>query len=697
LSAQNLRVESTESNKKQLATELLEFGLRLVPLRKGTKSINMPKGFPIDHKAIDDASQLNGGDYGVLIGDGIVGIDIDVKHVDGLDSFAELTKEFSKLPATLRTRTTSGGWHLYYRIPKGNDFCGPIKRDDLGIEVYTEGRHFVAVMDGYTVRLDQITDAPEELLRKLEGLKPREQNIVELSTVIGPGNRNSELTSLAGTMRRKGAGHDSILEALLRENRDRCHPPLDEGEVRQIAKSVCRYDPQVVHHPQTDLGNAERLIDKYGEDIRYVYLFKKWAVWHQHRWLIDDAGRIVTLMKKTVRAIAAEATVIQDDKRREALMKFATKSEAVSRVKAAIELAKTDPAVAFDQAEFDKDPLLLCVRNGVVELRTGNLRPGRRDDFISKAATVEYDPNATCPTWHRFLEDTLGPSDRGLIEFMQRAIGYSLTGDTSAQCLFFLYGSGANGKSTFLTPVKEILGEYAAHTDPQTFMTKFGSTISNDIARLRGARFISAVETEDGRQLAESLVKQFTGQDSVTARFLYGEFFEFVPQGKLFLATNHKPNIRGDDEAIWRRIRLVPFTNYVPPDRQDKYLPEKLRTEYPGILNWMIEGCLEWQRQGLRPPKEVTEATAGYRSEQDHVGQWLEENCVLSTKASTRAAQLYRDYSEWCKDNHYRALRQPDLKAKLETRAVTHSRDKHSALYRGVGLLTDPSVSDSEY
>jgi putative DNA primase/helicase len=271
--------------------------------------------------------------------------------------------------------------------------------------------------------------------------------------------------------------------------------------------------------------------------------------------------------------------------------------------------------------------------------------------MITKLVPVEYDQGATCPfTWLSFLQTVLA-GNAALIKFLQKAIGYALTGSTREQSLFFLYGLGANGKSTLLDIILRLLADYGKRTSGETFLVKKGGQIPNDIAALRGARFVAAVEVESGRRLAEVLIKEMTGGDTISARFLHAEFFEFKPEFKIFLAANHKPVIRGTDHAIWRRVHLIPFDVQIPEEQQDKELPAKLQAELPGILNWAIEGCLLWQREGLMPPQEVTEATEGYREEMDPISDFIAECCIVAPGASVKAKELYGAYTEWAEDN----------------------------------------------
>jgi putative DNA primase/helicase len=520
---------------------------------------------------------------------------------------------------------------------------------------------------------------------------------------IPSGKRNDALTSLGGTMRRRGMGEAEILAALQVANEQRCQPPLEAEEVEKIAASVARYAPadNVVRisvnghgsappaqgYNLTDLGNAERFVRDHGEDVRYCYPWRKWLVWTGTRWERDDTGKVYKLAKETVRAIYREASDAEDEDRRKALAKHATQSEAEPKIRAMLELAKSEAPISPDT--LDADPWLFNTTNGTIDLRTGALREHRREDLITKLAPVEYAPTATAPTWEAFLERVLPGED--LRTFVQRAAGYSATGDTSEQCMFINHGTGANGKSTFQETISAALGDYAMRTPTEMLLAKRSDGVPNDVARLKGSRFVSASETEEGRRLAESRIKDLTGQDTITARFMRAEWFDFEPVHKLWLSTNHKPEIRGTDAAIWRRIRLVPWTVSIPPAEQDRKHPEKLRAELPGVLAWIVQGCLEWRHKGLQAPEEVRRATVEYRAEMDVVGAFLAECCVLGSDQDVSAADLYKAYGEWCKDTGEAQVKQRRFGGQLTERGVFERyRGGKSGghRWRGLDLLT---------
>lgn len=373
---------------------------------------------------------------------------------------------------------------------------------------------------------------------------------------------------------------------------------------------------------------------RYAHDWRYCAQWGKWLVWTGSRWQAEQTLHAQDL----IRGICREASARADSHR------LAAKLAASGTVSGVERLARADRRHAATADEWDADPWLLNTQGGVVDLRTGRMRAHAREDRMTKIATAT--PRGDCPAWRAFLARVAG-GDESLQAYLARVAGYCLTGATSEHALFFLYGTGANGKSVFVNTLAEILGDYAANAPMETFMESRSDRHPTDLASLRGARFVSSIETEEGRRWAESKIKAITGGDKVSARFMRQDFFEFVPQFKLVIAGNHKPSIRNIDEAMRRRLHLIPFTVTIPPEERDKRLPEKLLAERDGILAWAVEGCLAWQRAGLKPPRQVLEATEEYFEDEDAIGRWMEERCYLERAARALTSELYADWKEW--------------------------------------------------
>jgi len=509
------------------------------------------------------------------------------------------------------------------------------------------------------------------------------------------GTRNDGIFRYACSLGVKGMTMDEA-KLLVLAAAANCQPPCPETEALECFSRAWKYAPRRTEK-LTDMGNARRLVNLHGPELRYITELKKWLVWDGCRWLIDGDGLIMRGAKDTATSIYFEATIASqagDEEMAKKLAAHASKTQSVNRLKAMIELAISEIDIPVQTSKLDKDNYLLGVTNGVINLRTGELREPLQEDLMTKQAHVAYEPDAQAPLFIAFLKRIMSGKQE-LVDFIQRAIGYSLTGDTGEQCLFFLHGSGANGKSTLLNVIKELLGDYAMQCPAETLMVKQGGgSIPNDIARLRGARFVATSETDDGRRFAEATIKQLTGGDVIAARFLFGEYFEFTPNFKMWLGANHKPVIRGDDYGIWRRIRLVPFNVTIPPEERDNNLPEKLRVEYPGILAWAVRGCIEWQARGLNPPPEVLAATDEYKSEMDLIGVWIEECCATATQATASATALYGSYISWVKGNGGGPLSKTKFGLKMGESGFSKEKSG-TVVYHGIRLLDSSDSSDS--
>jgi putative DNA primase/helicase len=359
-----------------------------------------------------------------------------------------------------------------------------------------------------------------------------------------------------------------------------------------------------------------------------------------------------------------------------------------------IELAQAENAIGVIPDALDCDPWMLNAENGVIDLRGGVLTTPEPAQLITKTVSADYDPDVECPMWMSFLGRIM-KDNAGMIAYLQRAVGYALTGSTREQCIFILYGTGANGKSVFLETLSALLNDYARRTPTSTLLAKRAGGIPNDVARLKGARLVTAVEADAGHRMAESLVKQITGGEKIMARFLHREWFEFRPEFKVFLATNHKPVITGTDHAIWRRIQLVPFTVTIPPEEQDKDLALRLQAELSGILSWAVRGCLDWQRVGLSPVAEVVGATNSYRTEMDAVAGFLDDCCVLEVGIHVTFASLYKAYGTWCDANREKALTKRALGARLTERGFSKHRGTGGVWqWRDIGVKAEPSQQE---
>jgi putative DNA primase/helicase len=447
----------------------------------------------------------------------------------------------------------------------------------------------------------------------------------------------------------------------------------------------------------SDLGNAKRLISLHGEKLRHITEWG-WMVYDGQRWVRDMRGLAERMAKDTVGSIHWEAGQIEDEEKRKPVESWAFKSEDNARIKAMLNLAMTEEGVGVGPEAFDSQPFLFNVLNGTLDLCTGQLRPHNPCDMLSKIAPVKYDEKAECPTWLKFLTKIMD-NNLKLVGFIQRALGYSLTGSIREQCLFFMYGTGQNGKSTFLDAIQNLLGDYAKTSSAEAFLAKDigGDGPRNDIARLVGSRFVKAVEPEKGRRWAEALIKEITGGDIISVRFLRREFFEFKPEFKLWFAANHKPKVVGQDLGIWRRIRLIPFEIQISEDEKDLELPKKLEVEFPGILAWAVQGCQDWLQNGLQPPAEVLEATEIYKKESDVLHEFIIERCFRgrADKYKTILKELYKAYVAYCTENSERPLGKQNFSESLQERGIAiGSGAGNKTTVFGLSLLTEDRIGE---
>lgn len=643
------------------AADYASRGFPVLPIKRGTKAPATTHG---KNDASTDADQVArwfpaDGRHNVAILTGqkshLIVVDIDPRN-DGNASFERLERTYGKLPDTLRAKTGGGGNHLYFSIPDGTDGLGDHNNvaGFRGVDLKADGYVIAAPSihesnNAYAWENDApIAHAPDwliELARSGKRLKPARP--LESGT-IAEGSRNDKMFRMACGLRARGHSPEAIQAAVAAENKACCVPPLDVDEIERIVGSAMRYEPGS-EHPETELGNARRLVDAMDGNARYEPASRGWFVWDGCHWARDDEGEIPRRAKHVVDGLLTVAKLSDDHETLKRRVAFAHRSQSAARIAGMIELAKSEPGIPIKFDAFDRQRHLLNVANGMINLRTGELLPHDREAFATHVIDINYEPAAPCPAFERFVADVLA-HDAELIEYVQRAIGYAATGETREQCFFVLHGEGANGKSTLLNVIRAVLASYAKHTPTETLVAKTGSA-SNDLARLAGTRFVTASEANADQKLADGLLKQITGDEPIVCRYLFKEFIEFQPAFKVFLATNQLPQVNGNDPAIWRRIRTLPFSRVFSPDEQDRELGNKLAEEKAGILAWIVRGALNWYRQGLPTPAAVTEANAEYRSEMDSVGQFIEERCEVGADAAVSASMLYERYRHHCSDS----------------------------------------------
>lgn len=397
-----------------------------------------------------------------------------------------------------------------------------------------------------------------------------------------------------------------------------------------------------------DTGNTDRFMDRYGDIVRYSFIHKKFYVYDGEVWKVDQSGQIRMLIDATVESMKDEKVYVAegvDEKEAEkSFHKHVTKSRSNASKKNMVDEIKHRVSVMPE--EFDKDDMLLNTTNGYLDLSSGELFPHDKKLMFSKQTSVEYSEKMTPDVWIDFLNDIFD-YDQELITYLQKALGYSLTGSTKEQVMFILHGKGRNGKSIFVETISEIIGGYSKNIRAASLMVKHNESVNNDIATLQDARLVTSSEPNEGFRFDEGLVKQLTGGDRVTARFLYGEDFEFTPKFKIWVTTNHKPIVRGTDDGIWRRLILIPFEVQIPEHKQDRDLKYKLLREAPGILEWMLEGCRMWQKHGLVVPKRIAQASQEYRTEMDVLEGFVNDRCVKGEGYRAPAGEIFEVYKKW--------------------------------------------------
>lgn len=456
-----------------------------------------------------------------------------------------------------------------------------------------------------------------------------------------------------------------------------------------------RNEVDILQFNFSDVGNAERLVSIYGNEIRYSPSRGKWLIWSGRHWRIDNDGKAERLAQQVIKKLQmAGEEIPADDEEKENYKKqiksFVLKSESDSRIKAMLNQAKVLPGIPIGVDDTDKDIFLLNLKNGTLDLRTGKIKQHDKKDYITKLVNIDYNPNASCPNWLNFL-NKIFQGDEGLINYVQKSVGYSLTGSITEQCFYMLYGNGANGKSTFLKAIEEITGDYADSLKGSSLMIKRNDDgARGDLAKLQGKRFVVTSELNEGQTFDESLLKALTGGDTVPVRFLYGEEFPLKPQFKLWIGTNEKPKVKGTNLGIWRRVRLIPFLyTFKDEEKNENFYEEYIKPELSGILKWAIEGCLKWQKEGTEIPDKVKEAINDYRDEMDTIEHFLDDCCLIGDQYTVNVGDLYDRYCEWCTENREHELSSIKFTKKLKEKGYEQGRNMVTRYWKRIGLIAE--------
>lgn len=699
---------------------------------------------------------------GVRMGEpsGVFAFDVDPDK-GGPDSLAALEARYGRLPSTVENITGSTGSHHIFKWPGfevetlaeafGDEFPGLDIRGDGGYIVAPPSLHLSGRRYAWEASSDPFegvtpVDAPEWLFAALAAAKKAREakrgsgsNPLVLAERITEGSRNQSLFKLGSSLRGRGLGESAIFAALVEHNRVACVPPLEESEVRSIARSAAKLEANSIprdeirpniepwtdddlpapiddapadgprsrllssrvsvsdivnpkKYHRTDWGNAERLVDQYGSQMRYVAAWSKYVTWSGKHWKPDELGGapIAQLAMKMIRDMQQEAWDTVDPDARKEYVKFALACENREKLSNIVSLAGKQPGIPITPEDLDQKRELLNVSNGTLELGPQpRLREHRREDLLTRIIDIPYDPSATCPLWDQFMEDIfLG--DVETMRFVWKACGYSLTGLLDEQCFFFLHGGGKNGKTTFIEVLRHVMGDYSRSTAMETFMVKFGGPgNTEDLARLKEARFVATSETEQNKRFSESLMKRLTGGDPITARFLYQNSFEFVPEFKIWMYGNHRPETRGTDDGFWRRVRLIPFDYTVPAEKLDDKLQSKLLTEAPGILNWMVRGCGAWYRERLGTAASITKAVESYRESNDILGRFLDDATIRVEEGEIQCRKLYEVYCKWCRDSNEHEMKMTKFGLAMAERGEPSQERRQHNVYVGRTLKAD--------
>ena len=576
-----------------------------------------------------------------------------------------------ELPPTARIWTPSGGQHLVFkaspllksskslrravRLVEAN--CGCRKDDGkpirCGVDFLINSLALIPPSHGYREDPDHPLENAVEIPNAVVefALSKQDHHKRTIGGKIPNGRRNDTLTSVAGLLRRKGMERDAIANRLHRKNKTSCEPPLDPDEVERIATSVARYKPATEVEDSTDLGAAKRFAAMFTGNLLYSADRRKWIFWNGRYWQWDTTGVILDYVDETIRNIFLAASESRDGKRREALAAFGTKLQSRARIEAMLMLAQSLPEIRTDLTRFDTHPFLFNCANGTIDLKTGKLKPFAPDDYLTKISPTTFDPTVGCPRFMEFL-NAITLQRKELAEYLQRAAGYSLTGSIKEQCLFLPVGAGGNGKTTFIEVLLATMGpDYAQQVKTEIFFESKGDTRDYHIADLVGVRLAAACEGGKRRTLAATFVKQATGGEQLIGRRPYEMPIHFRPEFKLWFSTNHQPRIDDTSEGMWRRLHPIPFEANFPEDKRIQGYEEVLLTEKSGILNWMLHGCLEWQRKGLNRPDVIKAKTKEYRQQEDVIGNFIEDCYNVDAENCIPAGELYSAYVEWCKSS----------------------------------------------
>ena len=626
---------------------------------------------------------------------GLTVLDVDVdpdKALDGNDELHQLEHANAKLPDTVECLTPRGGRHIYFEYVPG--VRNSASKLAPGLDIRGEGGYVILPPSGANGRRYEweasSTKNPAVMPRWLVvKLKDSPKTSSQPSdNPVPEGGRNAHLASLAGSMRRPGMSIEAITAALKAENARRCDPPLTDAEVEKIAKSVGRYAPEPAPDNTPVLDAEDDLALRFIKDrpsLRYVAAWGKWLRWDGCVWREDSTLDIFSQVREALRSAAKTAL----EKRRRALL--------AGRTVAAIErLARSDRRAAATIEQWDRHDLVLNTPAGMVDLKTGEIDSHDPTAHITKITAVS--PAQGCPRWQKFLSEVTADNAE-LVAFLQRVAGYCSTGLTREHAFFFLYGTGANGKGTFLNTLQHVLNDYADVSSMEVFTETHAERHPTELAKLREMRLVVAQETEEGKAWAENRIKALTGGDPISARFMRQDFFTFFPKFKLLIAGNHKPKLKNIDEAMRRRLHFIPFVVTIPTARRELDLAESLKREWPGILQWVIDGAIEYHKKGLAPPKVVADATNEYFSAEDSFAQWLEDCTEFGANYTSTNTGLFASWKNYAEHANTKVGDRRTFNERMQALGFEsgNSRARGGRFWSGLQLLPTADTQDEHW
>ena len=642
---------------------------------------------------------------------GIVVIDIDAPGPShATDGMASLKERGFTLPDTGPiVQTPTGGRHYYFKYPEGkviSSTSGILP----GVDIRADNVHVVAppstTPDGEYLWISSYTNDLPDLPEWVFACRPaakKAKNYATIDSDIPQGKRNETLYLHGVALREADTKPTQALKTLYEVNRKWCKPPLPDSEVENIFDSVFKkpspFDGvgtpvKISRKIYNDLTASKEFLESNNNKFLYCNKLGGWFVWAGKRWKPDEVNYVQRCVIDLIQSIRKMAEPSKD----KLLMNYAKSLGTANKVESILKLCKPHPDIAAVPEQFDSCPYILNLANGTLDMNSRIIGPHNPLDYLTKISPVRYDPDATCPKWINFL-DLIFPHSEGsedLKPFIKRMVGYWLFEGNPEQVMFIFYGTGRNGKSTFINVIRRLFGDYIKHAPIETFIDKRYTGVSNDLARLRGSRLVTTSETSSGQSLKEGIIKELTSGEVVTARFLYKEPFEFEPNFKICMSTNHKPNIKGTDEGIWRRILLIPFTYTIPEEQIVLNFERKLFDELPGILNWALEGYSEWRQIGLNPPATVKESVKEYRLEEDLFADFIDAYCYTNINTSCSVSEMKDAFYKWRDGRHFGFLKYKDLNEYLSQKDGIEKAKQTDNTYRWEGISIKIGVLDDD-